>query len=110
MQAQLQQEYAQPQKAITLLELVESVFGESITSGLMLCQAWTKTGELIKLEDKVDLLLAKGELTCEQRAAVYYCLSQARWKADDKVGARRAHKLYLSLIQSLESNDEKSIS
>ena len=98
LQAQLQQNYASPKKAITLLELVEAVYGEEVGTGLMLCQAWSTVGELEPLERKVEFLLAHGELSCEQRAAVYYCLSVARWKAGQKVEARKAHRLYLSLI------------
>lgn len=106
LQAELQQAYAQPEKAISLLELIESVYGESVTTSLMLCKAWTSTGQVEQLESKVSALLAHAPLSCERRAAIYYCLSLARWKANDRVGARKAHHLYLSLISESEAQNE----
>lgn len=110
LQAQLQQNYANPTKAITLLELVEAVYGEEVGTGLMLCHAWSTVGELEPLEKKVEILLAHGELSCEQRAAVYYCLSVARWKAGHKVEARKAHRLYLSLVAKEETITHENLS
>jgi len=108
MQAQLQQNYADSEKAISLLELVESVYGADLTTGMMLCRAWSDSGMLAPLEDKVNYLLSHHELSCEQRAAIYYCLSIARWKAGDRVGARKSHRLYTSLIaeNALDENEE----
>lgn len=108
MQAQMQQDYADASKAIPLLELVEAAYGADLTTGLMLCRAWSDSGMLEPLEDKVNYLLAHHELTGQQRAAIYYCLSVARWKAGDRVGARKAHRLYSSLINlNLQEANEK---
>lgn len=111
MQAQLQQDYASNEKAVSLIKLVESVYGADLETGLMLCRAWADLGELTLLEQRVERLLAENQLTCEQRAAIYYCLSFSRFQARDLVGARRAHQLYLSLASSFNQvSDEKSAS
>ncbi|RJG42785.1 hypothetical protein [Motilimonas pumila] len=109
MQAQMQQDYADSEKAISLLKLVEAVYGADLTTGLMLCRAWSDSGMLEPLEEKVNILLAQHELSGEQRAAIYYCLSVARWNAGDRIGARKAHRLYASLMTSnLQEAHEKS--
>lgn len=109
MQAQMQQDYADTEKAISLLELVEAVYGADVTTGLMLCRAWSDSGRLEPLEKKVEHLLSNNQLSCEQRAATYYCLSAARWNAGDRIGARKAHRLYTSLMApKAKDNDEKS--
>ncbi len=100
LQAQMQLDYSDLDKAITLLELVESAFGSDITTGLMLCRAWSETGKLAPLEEKASQLLSGTELNREQRAAIYYCLSVTRWRACDRVGARKARKLYTTLIST----------
>ncbi len=108
MQAQMQQDFADSGKAISLLKLVEAVYGADLTTGLMLCRAWSDSGMLEPLEDKVNYLLSHHALTGQQRAAIYYCLSVARWKAGDRVGARKAHRLYSSLINfDLQEANEK---
>lgn len=108
MQAQLQQDYASNEKAVSLINLVESVYGADLETGLMLCRAWADLGELTLLEQRVERLLADNQLNCEQRAAIYYCLSFSRYQADDLIGARRAHQLYLSLASNInQESDEK---
>lgn len=108
MQAQLQQDYASNEKAVSLLKLVESVYGADLETGLMLCRAWADLGELALLEERVERLLAENQLNCEQRAAIYYCLSFSRYQVNDLIGARRAHQLYLSLTINInKASDEK---
>ena len=109
IQAQLQQDYVDANNARHLLELIEAVYGESITTGLMLCKALSDTNALPQLEQRACSLLAYSTLHCEQRAAIYYCLSQARWRANDRVGARRAHELYLSLIDENEAFKNETV-
>ncbi|NVK57437.1 MAG: hypothetical protein HWE26_17680 [Alteromonadaceae bacterium] len=103
MQAHLQQDYVDSHNAEHLLEIIEAAYGESVTTGLMLCKAFCETGELPKLEAKASSLLAYSTLSCEQRASIYFFLSQARWRAEDRIGARRAYELYLSLINEEEA-------
>lgn len=107
MQAQLQQDYACNEKAVSLIKLVESVYGADLETGLMLCRAWADLGELNLLETRVEKLLAEHQLSCEQRAAIYYCLSFSRYQANDLIGARRAHQLYLSLASNLNQVDDE---
>lgn len=97
MHAQMQLDYADWAKAITLLELVEAIYGDDVTTGLMLCRAWGKSGKLAQLKKRADYLLTM-EMTNEQHAAIYYCLSEALWKSGDKSGSRRARRRYLALI------------
>lgn len=98
IQAQLQLDYASVDKAISLLELVEAVYGESLTTGLMLCKAWMKQNAREKLETRTKKLLQLPSLSAEQSAAIHYCISSTRWRTKDRVGARNAHKQYMSFI------------
>jgi len=98
MQSQLQLEYASVESAVVLLELVEALYGHSVSSGLMLCKAWTKLNEKDKLEKKAKTLLSNPALENQQAAAIHYCLSEVRWRAKERVGARKAHASYTSSV------------
>ncbi|VUD69235.1 hypothetical protein TDB9533_04602 [Thalassocella blandensis] len=94
MQAHLQLDYAGVDNAITILEFVEETYGESITTGLMLCKAWSQINEAVKLEVRARKMLNNIELSNQQRAAIYFCLSQVRWVSGNKNAARKAYLSY----------------
>lgn len=98
LQAELQHNFAQPKRAIPLLELLEATFGEEKISGLMLCRAWKATGEIGALEERGKRLLTHSLLTPAERSGVYHLLSAARWRAGDRKGARQAQRLYLQTL------------
>lgn len=100
MHAQMQLDFADVDKAVTLLELVEAAYGADMTTSFMLCRAWVASGALVKLENKAKNLLLNEKLTSEQRAVIYYCLSVARWKADDRAGARQARESYSAFMKA----------
>lgn len=97
MQAQLQMDYAEPKNAVVLLQLIESIFGENKTTGLMLCKAFMKTKELEKLRLRSETLL-KDTLTQQQRASVYYCLSTTSQNVGEYSMAKLAYTSYRNLI------------
>lgn len=94
MQAQLQLDYVAAENALILLELLEAVYGQSNSSGLLLCRTWASLGERKKLELRANKLLSDGQLQADQKAALYLCISTVRWQQGDPAGARRARSTY----------------
>ncbi|GLS24669.1 hypothetical protein [Marinibactrum halimedae] len=100
IQAQLQLDYASVNDAIVLLELFESAYGDSLSSGLMLCKAWGRTGDIVVLERRIKELLKHPELSKDQAAALYVCLRNARWHQENILGAKKAQAAYRSAIKA----------
>ncbi len=94
MQAQLQLDYVTADNAVVLRDLLETVFGDSLSSGLMLCRAWAGLGERKKVELRANKMLSDGQLKADQKAALYLCIRSVRWQQGDSAGARRAHTTY----------------
>lgn len=103
MQAQMQLDYGKVKNAEALLELLEAIYSESISSGLMLCKAWALLQEKDKLEKKAKMLLTNPAISCSQCAAIYFCLSTVRWKANECEAARQAYVLYRSYVMEMKS-------
>ncbi|WP_226648324.1 hypothetical protein [Microbulbifer variabilis] len=103
-QAQLQLDYADVNKAVALLLLIETVYGKSLSTGLMLCKAWMSLNDLKNLESKSRELLKTYNLSREQSAAIYFCLSEVHWKLGNSDAAKLARRNYLNLINEGSSS------
>ncbi|EPP5332821.1 type III secretion system chaperone VscY [Vibrio harveyi] len=99
--AALQVQYQKPEQAITLLDALLEIEPEHQEARQTLAVACLNSGRYIRSIELCESLL---EANNSNKAGLWFCLSQARWKQNDVEGARRAHRRYLKSLNS-ESNE-----
>lgn len=98
IQAQLQLDYGVTANAVTLLEVFEAVYGQTVRSGLMLCRAWLSLNQRENIENRAKAMLENLSLTQRQTAVLHLCMSHVRLHSGDYTRARYAYVDYQRLI------------
>jgi type III secretion protein Y len=101
--ASLLVQYQQPEQAFVLLNAILEINPDCSDTKRLLSVACLQTGRYTRSAALCEELLQSQ--STQNESGLWFCLSQAWWKQNNKDGARQAHRCYLQSLNS-RSNEQ----